>query len=116
MLPSKIDDFDEVALHPIAPLGMTYLHVAPNDEFQKLFGISQTRETIVEFIQEQGIRRPMQNLERKKMEMTEKSDYFPDGSNWPRDHQSSLIKIIVIVHLSLHDSLYVTFKLNLNTS
>ncbi|KAL7474611.1 hypothetical protein ACHAW6_000578, partial [Cyclotella cf. meneghiniana] len=57
---------DDVSTSPIAPLGMTYLPVVPNDKFQKYDGIFCTREAIVEFIREQDIRRPIHNLEREK--------------------------------------------------
>jgi hypothetical protein len=69
---------------------MTYLPVVPNADFQKLFEISLAREVIWKFIQEQDIRRPMQNLERKTMEMAEHTVYSPDGSNWPREFISPL--------------------------
>ena len=39
-LPDEIDELDGIATHPNAPLGMTYLPVVPNDDFQKYYGIS----------------------------------------------------------------------------
>jgi len=82
------DDLDNIEPHPNAPLGMTYLPVGPNDEFEKFNGISRTREAIVEFIEEQDIRRPMHNVERKTREMAENTVYSPDGCEWPREFVS----------------------------
>ncbi len=67
---------------------MTYLPVVPNNEFQKFYGISQTRETIVECIKENNIRRPMHNVERKTREMAGNTVYSPDGGEWPREFVS----------------------------
>ena len=90
MLPNEIEELDVVTTHPNAPLGMTYLPVVPNDEFETFYGISQTREAIVEFIPEQDMRRPMHNVERNKMEMAENVVYSPDGSELSRDFVSPL--------------------------
>jgi hypothetical protein len=89
-LPDEIDELDVIATHPNAPLGMTYLPVIPNDEFQTYNGISRTREAIVEFIQKHNIRRPMHNVERKKTEMLGNVVSSPDGSAWLRDFISPL--------------------------
>jgi hypothetical protein len=65
------EEMDDMALvpHSAAPLGMTYLPVVPNDEFQCYPGISRTREAILDHIREFDIRRPMHNIERKKREV-----------------------------------------------
>ena len=84
----SIQNEDDIEPHPNAPLGMTYLPVVPNDEFEKFNGVSRTREAIVEFIEEQDIRRPMHNVERKTREMAENTVYSPDGCEWPREFVS----------------------------
>ena len=64
--PNDIADLEDVSTNIIAPRGMTYLPVVPNDEFQQYDGMSCTTEAIVEFIWGQDIRRPTDNLERKQ--------------------------------------------------
>jgi hypothetical protein len=46
----------------VAPLGMSYLPVIPNKEFEAHPGISQTSEAIVEYIRENDIQRPLHNI------------------------------------------------------
>ena len=55
--------------HPDAPLGMSYLPVVPNDEWERFEGISYTRLAIVDYLRENGIMRPLYNLERKQREV-----------------------------------------------
>ena len=55
--------------HPDAPLGMSYLPVVPNDEWEPFDGISYTRLAIVDYLRENGIMRPLYNLERKQREV-----------------------------------------------
>jgi hypothetical protein len=94
MVSNPTDDLDEIEPHPNAPLGMTYLHVVPNDYFHRFYGISQTREAIVEFIDEQDIRRPMHNLERKTREMAGNTVY-----NFLSSINSFLFEMITLTHL-----------------
>ena len=50
----------------IAPLlGMAYLPVVPNDDWEEIEGMSYTRAAIVEYLRDNEIRRPQYNLERK---------------------------------------------------
>jgi len=58
-----------IVAHPDAPLGMSYLPVVPNDEWEKFDGISYTRLAIVDYLRENGIMRPLYNLERKQREV-----------------------------------------------
>jgi hypothetical protein len=88
--PNDVTDLEDVSTSPIAPLGMTYLPVVSNDKFQQFDGISHTREAILEFIQEQDIRRPMHNLERESREMAANTVYSPDGGEWPKEFVSPL--------------------------
>jgi hypothetical protein len=90
MCPNDISKLDDIATHPNGPLGMTYLPVIPNEDFETFYGISQTREAIVEFIQEHDVRRPMQNLERKKREMAEHVVHSCDSDEWSREFISPL--------------------------
>ncbi len=90
MFPNNISELDDIVTHPNAPLGMSYLPVVPNEEFETFYGISRTRKAIVEFIQEQDIRRPMHNLERKKREMAANVVQSPDGGEWSREFISPL--------------------------
>lgn len=76
-----IDGFDEmmgcdevreetiIAKDVVAPFGMAYLPVVPNDEWVQFEGISYTREGIVEYLRQNSIQRPLYNLERKKNEV-----------------------------------------------
>ena len=61
----------EIRAHPSAPLGMSYLPVVPDENFQVYHGISHTRQAIVEYLQENEIGRPLHNIEQKKREMAE---------------------------------------------
>jgi hypothetical protein len=88
--PNDFADLEDVTANPIAPLGMSYLPVVPNEEFHRYDGISRTREAIVEVIREQDIRRPMHNLDRKRREMAGNTVYSPDGSEWTREFISPL--------------------------
>ena len=85
------DTFDEVVEggedaefsivpHPDAPLRMSYLPVVPNDEWEKFDGISYTRLAIVDYLRENGIMRPLYNLERKQMEVMD-AEANGDGNN-----------------------------------
>ena len=61
-------DSNTDASSSIAPFGMNYLPVVPDDSFVSYSGVSHTREAIVDFIRENGIGRPLHNIERKKRE------------------------------------------------
>jgi hypothetical protein len=58
-----------IAVDLVAPLGMAYLPVVPNDDWEEIEGMSYTRAAIVDFLRENEIRRPLYNLERKRNEM-----------------------------------------------
>ena len=75
-----------------APLGMSYLPVVPNEEFQRYPGISRTREAIVDHLREFDIRRPMHNIQRKKKEAQELYDKVisPNGCEWEREYISPM--------------------------
>ena len=56
--------------HPDAPLGMSYLPVIPNEDWEEFEGISYTRLGLVEYLRNNGIMRPLYNLERKQREVS----------------------------------------------
>ena len=56
--------------HPDAPLGMSYLPVIPNEDWGEFEGISYTRLGLVEYLRNNGIMRPLYNLERKQREVS----------------------------------------------
>ena len=88
--PNDFADLEDVTANPIAPLGMSYPPVVPNEEFQRYDGISRTREAIVEVIREQDNRRPIHNLDRKRREMVGNTVYSPYGSEWTTEFISPL--------------------------
>ena len=55
--------------HPDAPLGMSYLPVVPNEDWEQFEGISYTRLAIVDYLRNNGIMRPLYNLQRKRDEV-----------------------------------------------
>jgi len=61
-------DSNTDASSSIAPFGMNYLPVVPDDSFVSYSGVSHTREAIVDYIRENDIGRPLHNIERKKRE------------------------------------------------
>ena len=68
---------DRIVSMPNAPNGMAYLPVMPdpNDQFEKVDGVSQTRISILETIAHEGIRRPRYNLIRNEIDNHE-VEYF----------------------------------------
>ena len=64
----------------VRPLGMSYLPVVPDEEFQAYPGISRTREAIVDYIREYDIRRPLHNIARQRREQMEDVVTSPDGN------------------------------------
>jgi len=60
--------------HPDAPLGMSYLPVIPNEDWEEFEGISYTRLGIVEYLRSNGIMRPLYNLARKQREDDDSSN------------------------------------------
>ncbi|KAL7536885.1 hypothetical protein ACHAXR_007463 [Thalassiosira sp. AJA248-18] len=55
--------------HPSAPLGhMAYLHTMPSDTSEIIYGVSHTRDGIVDMIREFSFRRPAHNILRQKMQ------------------------------------------------
>jgi hypothetical protein len=85
---ASVDDEME-ALHITpnsdAPLGMSYLPVIPDEEFEAFPGISRTREAIVEHIREHDIRRPLHNIVRQRREQLELVVVSPNGSEIDRE-------------------------------
>ena len=63
-----MEEYDSYDITPetAAPLGMSYLPIVPDEEFQVYPGISQTRETTVDHIHEYDIRRPLYNIARQR--------------------------------------------------
>ena len=57
----------DITADPIAPSGMRYLPIIPNDEFHSYPGVSHTRDAIVDMIRDYTYRRPLHNVLRKKM-------------------------------------------------
>lgn len=78
----------EIRPDPSAPLGMSYLPVVPNEEFEMYEGISQTRGSIVDFIRDHGIGRPLHNIERKKLELS--AVMSTGGLQWDREFVSPI--------------------------
>ena len=62
-----------------APLGMSFLPVVPDEEFEAFPGISRTREAIVEHIREHDIRRPLHNIVRQRREQLDLVVVSPNG-------------------------------------
>jgi len=55
----EADDTDyTITAHSDAPLGMSYLPVIPNDEWEQYEGMSYARAAIVEHLRQQNIARP----------------------------------------------------------
>ena len=76
-----------ITAHPDAPLGMSYLPVIPNEDWQQYEGVSYAHAAIVEHLWEQGIGRPQYNLERKRNEMIRS----PNNSvEWSREYVSPM--------------------------
>ncbi|KAL7477036.1 hypothetical protein ACHAW6_002854, partial [Cyclotella cf. meneghiniana] len=73
-----------------APLGMSYLPVVPDNEFEAYPGISQTREAMVDHICEYDIRRPLHNIARQRQEQMENVVVSPDGNVVDREFVSPL--------------------------
>jgi hypothetical protein len=81
------------APNPLAPLGMSYLPVVPDENFEVYPGISHIRDAIVEHLREYDILRPIHNIERKRTELQEASHAFvlsPNGQEWEREFVSPL--------------------------
>jgi hypothetical protein len=68
----------------VAPFGMAYLPVVPNEEWVPFDGLSYTREGIVEYLRENSIQRPLYNLERKRNEVFQSSN----NTEWDREYVS----------------------------
>jgi hypothetical protein len=88
----EIDSCD-FAPNPLAPLGMSYLPVVPDENFEVYPGISHIRDAIVEHLREYDILRPIHNIERKRTELQDASHAFvlsPNGQEWEREFVSPL--------------------------
>ncbi len=73
-----------------APLGMSFLLVVPDKDFEAFPGILRTREAIVEHIHEHDIRRPLHNISHQRREQLELFIVSPNGSHINRDFVSSI--------------------------
>ncbi|KAL7542523.1 hypothetical protein ACHAWF_007216 [Thalassiosira exigua] len=79
----------EILANPSAPLGMSYLPVVPDNEFEVYSGISHTRQAIVDFIRShEGIGRPTHNIVRNRRELAEAVVQSPDGTAVDREFVS----------------------------
>jgi len=63
----EMESYD-IQSNPVAPFGMSYTPVIPDNEFESCPGISFTREAIVDLIREYTLRRPQHNIIRKQEE------------------------------------------------
>ena len=73
-----------------SPLGMSFLPVVPDEEFEAFPGISRMREAIVEHIREHDIRRPLHNIARQRREQLELVVVSPNGSHIDREFFSPI--------------------------
>ncbi len=67
-----------------APLGMSFLPVVLDDEFEAFPVISHTREAIMEHIREHDIQRPLHNTVHQRREQFEAMVVSPNGSEIER--------------------------------
>jgi hypothetical protein len=88
--PSVVEEYDsyEMTPTPAAPLGMPYLPIVPDGEFQAYPGISQMREGIVDHICEYNIHRPLHNIARQRQEQMEEVVVSPNGNMVEREFVS----------------------------
>jgi hypothetical protein len=73
--------------HPDAPLGMSYLPVIPNEDWEEFEGISYTRLGIVEYLRSNCIMRPLYNLARKQREVMD-DDGSENNLEWDDEYIS----------------------------
>lgn len=82
------EDYDATIVEDTsAPLGMAYLPVVPNEDWQEIDGMSYTRAAIVDHLRENSIQRPLYNLERKRNEMLTSPN---TDLEWDREYISPL--------------------------
>ena len=87
---SVVEEYDsyDITPNPAAPLGMSYLPIVPDEDFQAYPGISRTRESIVDHIREYDIRRPLHNIARQRQEQIEDVVVSPNGNTTDREFVS----------------------------
>ena len=73
-----------------APLGMSFLPVLPDEEFEAFPGMSRTREAIVEHIREHDIRRPLHNIVRQRRMQIDLVVVSPNGNHIDREYISPM--------------------------
>jgi len=73
-----------------APLGMSFLPVVPDEEFEAFPGISRTSEAIVEHIHEHDIRRPLHNIVRQRRMKIDLVVVSPNGNHIDREYISPM--------------------------
>ena len=89
---SVMDEYDsyDITPDPAAPLGMSYLPIVSDNEFQVYPGISQTREAIVDHFHEYDILRPLHNIARQRQELIEEFVVPPVGNRVEREFVSPI--------------------------
>ena len=83
----------DFAPNPLAPLGMSYLPVVPDENFEVYPGISHIQDAIVEHLHEHETLRPIHYIERKRKELEEANWPFvllPNCQEWEREFVSPL--------------------------
>ena len=87
---SAVEEYDsyDITPNPAAPLGMSYLPIVPDEDFQEYPGISRTRESIFDHIREYDIRRPLHNIARQRQEQIEDVVVSPNGNTTDREFVS----------------------------
>ena len=76
--------------NPLSPLGMSYLPVVPDENFEVYSGISHIRDA---HLREYDILRPIHNIERKRTKLQEANQAYvlsPNGQEWEREFVSPL--------------------------
>jgi hypothetical protein len=73
-----------------APLGMSFLPIVPDEEFEVFTGISRMREAIIEHIRKHDIRRPLHNIARQRRGQLELFVMSPNGSRIDQEFVSPL--------------------------
>lgn len=81
-----------LSIHPNrdAPIGVSYLPIVPNEDFETYPRISHTREAIVEFICVNDIHRPLQNIVRPRCDQLKSIDVSPSGHTNDREFISPI--------------------------
>lgn len=64
-----MDDDATIANEPSAPLGMAYLPVVPNEDWEEIEGMSYAHAAIINYLHANNYQHPLYNLERKRNEL-----------------------------------------------